>query len=171
MSKKNPRDKPHRYASVNHYLMKSPAWKSLGCIPRAVYLDMVSRYHGSNNGRIGYSVRCAVAELHIGSATARRALDDLQDRGFIVVIKKGAFNVKVRHASEWRLTDHHCDVTNNLATKEFMRWTPDKNKTRYPQRLRTVSVAAPYGICSGSVQELNTAHGICSGSVRAFFGT
>src|SRR4051794_40359891 len=112
-----------------HYLQDSQAWKSLGAIPRAVYLDMAKRYNGSNNGRIGYSIRCAVDELSIGNATAKRALDGLQDHGFIVAIKRGHFSVKVRLASEWRLTQYA--FNNDLATKDFMSWTPDKNKTRY----------------------------------------
>lgn len=149
------------------YMQESQAWKSLGAIPRAVYLDMAKRYFGTNNGRIGYSIRCAVTELHIGMATAKRALDDLQDRGFIVATKRGAFNVKVRHASEWRLTQYTCN--NDLPTKDFMTWTPDKNKTRYPQRNRTVAVAEPIGSCSGSDASPDTSHGSCSGSVNGNF--
>ena len=149
------------------YMQDSQAWKSLGAIPRAVYLDIAKRYFGTNNGRVGYSIRCAVAELHIGMATAKRALDDLQDRGFIVATKRGAFNVKVRHASEWRLTQYPCN--NDLPTKDFMQWTPDKNKTRYPQRNRTVAVAETIGSCSGTDPALNTSHGSCSGNVNAGF--
>ena len=167
MSKKNPRDKPARYLSMTQYLMKSEAWKSLGCIARAVYLDMASRYYGSNNGRIVYSIRCAVVELRIGNATAKRAIDDLEDRGFIVAIKRGAFSLKRRHASEWRLTEYQCDLTHSMPTKDFMRWTPDKRKTRYPQRNRTDAVAEAIGCCSGTSASLNTANGVCSGTVKA----
>jgi hypothetical protein len=165
--RKNPRDKPARYLSMSHYLMKSAAWKSLSCIARAVYLDLASRYFGSNNGRISYSIRCAVDELRIGNATAKRALDDLQDRGFIVAVKRGAFSLKQRHASEWRLTEYQCDISNKMATKEFMTWTPEKNKTRCLQRNRTDAVAEPIGVCSGTSASLNTPHGVCSGTVKA----
>jgi DNA-binding transcriptional MocR family regulator len=146
-------------------MQDSQAWKSLGAVPRAVYLDIAKRHFGTNNGRVGYSVRCAVAELHIGNATVKRALDDLQDRGFIVAMKRGHFNVKIRHASEWRLTQYPCN--NDLATKDFMTWTPDKNKTRYPQRNRTDAVAEPNGVCSGTDPSLNTSNGVCSGTVKA----
>ena len=129
---------------IFHHLMDSQAWKSLGAIPRAVYLDMCKRYHGSNNGRIGYSIRCAVEELGIGNATAKPGLDALQDRGVIAITKKGAFSLKARHASEWLLTCFKSDITDELATKDFMKWTPDKNKTRYPQRKRTDAVAEAY---------------------------
>jgi hypothetical protein len=167
MAKKNPRDKPHRYLMMNRYLLESQAWKSLNATARAVYVHMAMKYYGSNNGRIGYSVRAAAEELKIGLATASRALADLQYRGFIVPKKRGAFSLKVRHASEWRLTDLVCNVTGDLPTKDFMRWTPDKNKTRYPQRKRTVSEVEAIGICGGSEPDSNTSHGICGGSVKA----
>ena len=56
-------------------------------------------------------------------------------------------DLKKRHASEWRLTAFGCDVTSALPTKDFMRWTPDKNKTRYPQRNQTDAVAEAIGCC------------------------
>ena len=137
------KDKGPRHIRLCHYMTDSQAWKSLGAIARAIYPHIAKRYAGvgSDNGRIGYSVREAAAEFHTGTSTAKRALDELQDRGFIVPMKKGAFSLKQRNSTEWRLTEFHCDVT--LATKDFMTWTPDKNKTRYP--------AAPIGICSGTV--------------------
>jgi hypothetical protein len=165
---KNRKDKGPRHVRICHYMTATPAWKSLGAIPRTIYLDMAARYagYGSNNGRIVYSVRFAADELRIGVATAKRGLDDLQDRGFIVCTKRGAFSLKQRHASEWRLTEFPSDISKDLATKEFMTWTPEKNKTRYPQRNRSVAVAEPIGSCSGTVEEPITAHGICSGTVE-----
>jgi hypothetical protein len=162
------KDKGPRHVRICHYMMATQAWISLGGIERAMYLDIAARYagYGSNNGKIGYSVREAATNLHVGTSTAKRALDALQDRGFIVAEKRGAFTLKQRHASEWRLTEFASDVSKDIATKDFMTWTPDKNKTRYPQRHRTVSVAAPIGTCSGTVQHLNTSHGICSGTVN-----
>jgi len=117
MAKKNPRDKPHRYLMMNRYLLESQAWKSLNATARAVYVHMAMKYYGSNNGRIGYSVRAAAEELKIGLATASRALADLQYRGFIVPKKRGAFSLKVRHASEWRLTVKHV-TTNNVTADQ-----------------------------------------------------
>jgi hypothetical protein len=165
------KDKGPRHVRICHYMMATPAWKSLGATARAIYLDMASRYagYGSNNGRIVYSVRNAVEELSIGLATAKRALDALQDHGFIVATKRGAFNIKVRHASEWRLTEFPSDISKDIATKDFMTWTPEKNKTRYPQRNRTVAVAEPLGIPIGTVPEQDTAHGICNGTVKGGF--
>src|SRR5262249_51768372 len=77
---------------------------------------------GSNNGRLPYSVREAAAEFRIGKTTASRALDSLEAHGFIVPVTKGAFSLKKRHATEWRLTEFPCDVTHAISTKDFMRW-------------------------------------------------
>jgi hypothetical protein len=167
VGRKHPREKPARHVMLFHHMLDSQAWHSLGVIPRAMYVEMVKRYYGTNNGRIGYSIRCAVQELHIGNATAKRALDELRDRGFIVPVKVGAFSLKQRHATEWRLTAYRCDISGDIATKDFMRWNPEKNKTRYPQRNETDAVAEADGVCSGTNLQYDTAHGACSGSVRA----
>jgi DNA-binding Lrp family transcriptional regulator len=72
------------------------------------------------NGRIGLSIRPAAERCHIAPGTAVRAFKELEDRGFIDCITKGGFNRKLRHASEWRLTNYPCDVTGDLTSKRFM---------------------------------------------------
>jgi len=135
-----------------HFMLNTPAWKSLDATARAIYLHMAMRYAGpgSNNGRLPYSVREAAAELKIGKSTAARALNMLIDRGFIVTVQRGAFNLKKRHATEWRLTEFPSDIDDVLATKDFTRWTPEKSKigtqsetVRYPERNRSVPRTGP----------------------------
>jgi hypothetical protein len=116
-----------RHVRLYHYMMDSPAWHDLGAVARAIYLEIARRYAGpgSNNGRIPYSVREAAAAFRISTATASRALATLTDHGFIVPVVKGAFSLKRRHATEWRLTEFPCDVSKAfVATKDFMRWSP-----------------------------------------------
>jgi DNA-binding transcriptional regulator YhcF (GntR family) len=92
---------------------------------------MSSRYAGvgSNNGKLPHSVREAAEALNIGKSTAARAFESLEQHGFIVATKQGAFSLKKRHATEWRLTEFPCDVTNALASKEFVRWALQKQNT------------------------------------------
>ena len=119
--------KSQRHVRLHHFLIDCHAWRSLEAVARAIYIEIARRYAGpgSNNGRIPYSVREAVAALNIGKTTACRAMQALQDRGFIVCTRKGAFSLKTRHATEWRLTEHPCDVSHTcLGSKEFMRWMP-----------------------------------------------
>ena len=135
--KSKSRDHQPRHVRIHHYMMETPAWKSLGVTERAMYVDIASRYAGlgSNNGRIHYSVREAAERLRIGKSTAARALEILADRGFIVAEKRGAFSLKARHASEWRLTEFASDIGSDFATKEFVHWRPDKGPSdcRYAQ--------------------------------------
>jgi DNA-binding transcriptional MocR family regulator len=136
-------------------MLKSVAWKSLDSTARALYIEIATRYGGpeTNNGRIPYSVREAASALHVGKSTAARAFIQLQDRGFIVEMQKGAFSLKVRHATLWRLTEFGCDVTRELATREYARWSPPQNSkydtcsgtARYPQRDGAVPVTGQRG--------------------------
>ena len=104
---KRSRDSTERFVMFRYWLLDSPAWRSLPCNARALYMQIARRYNGRNNGRISYSVRQASQELNIGKTAAVGAFQALQDRGFIVCTKKGAFSWKtVCEASEWRLTEY-----------------------------------------------------------------
>jgi len=134
MSRRNSSDrtgrskKAARHVRLYHWMMATPAWKSLNGNQRAIYVEIAARYDGSNNGRIPYSVREAAQALHIGKATAARDLIVLEERGFIVVMVRGAFNVKLKLATEWRLTEFNCDVTGALPTKAFAKWSPKNSE-------------------------------------------
>jgi hypothetical protein len=107
--------------------MSSTAWQSPPSPSRALYVELAKRYNGSNNGKIGYSVRQAAEDLNITPGTASRHFRILTKRGFIEPMKKGAFSLKERHATEWRMTEFICDVTGKPPTKDFMSWQPDQN--------------------------------------------
>src|SRR5258705_11518623 len=93
-SNRKHREPTQRYVSLRDWLLESPAWRSLSCNARALYLELAKRYNGRNNGRISYGLREAFKALHIGKTAAQAALLLLQDRGFIVRTKKGAFSMK-----------------------------------------------------------------------------
>jgi hypothetical protein len=138
-----------RHVRLYHYMLRTPAWQSLTGNARAIYLEIAGRYAGpgSNNGRIPYACREAKASLKIGQTTAIRAIWELEDRGFIIAVKKGAFSLKKKHATEWRLTEFPCDVTNTMiGSKEYMRWQP-KIQNAGPVVKPSGPVAEPYGSC------------------------
>jgi DNA-binding transcriptional regulator YhcF (GntR family) len=124
MSKGGNGARKERYVALKHYMLKSPAWRSLDAVARALYVELAKRYMGSNNGRIPYSVREGAAELGVSKTTVSRALLDLIDRRFIEKVKAAAFNMKnERHATEFRLTEFPCNVTNTaIASHDYMRW-------------------------------------------------
>jgi DNA-binding transcriptional regulator YhcF (GntR family) len=109
------------------WLLKSPAWLSLTAAERAVYIQLASRYNGSNNGKVAFSVRDAARECRISKDTAGRAYKALVAKGFIEVKTPGGFSRKVRHAAEWLLTEYRDDVSLEIPKKTFMHWKKIQN--------------------------------------------
>lgn len=126
------------------WLLRSEAWLSLTPQARAVYVELHSWYNGSNNGRIGLSVRRAAQRCRVAKDTAARAFDELIDRGFIECTSKGAFSLKVRHASEWRLTHINCDKTGRTKDAAFMKWRQEKQN---PVPIQAATVPNEGQIC------------------------
>jgi len=122
--KYRPPEPSHKYVLLHRWMMRTEAWCDLDPVARCAYIELSGRYGGpgSNNGRIPCSLRELADVLHVSKATAMRAVDRLQDHGFIVLMKRGNFNFKLKHAAEWRLTEFGCDVTGELATKDFTLW-------------------------------------------------
>jgi DNA-binding transcriptional MocR family regulator len=116
--------------------LNSPAYLSLSCPARALLVELTRIYNGRNNGQIGLSVRGASERCNIARGTAQRAFTELQERGFIELVTKGAFSRKSPRASEWRLTFNTCDVTGELPSKAFMRWGREKQNavSKIPSR-------------------------------------
>ena len=163
---KRSKEKISRHVRLYHWFLKSEAWQSLAPNARALYIEIITRYNGSNNSRIGFSVRDAAKILHIGKNAAADAFEDLQDRGFIVVTKRSGFSLKTKTATEWRLTEFCCDITNTFATKDFMRWTAQE-KITVPVAGPWVPVAGQYGTQYGTVAAKKSRNGTCSGTVNA----
>jgi DNA-binding transcriptional regulator YhcF (GntR family) len=163
---KRSKDKAARHIRLYHWLLRSEAWQSLSANARAIYIEMATRYNGSNNGQIPFSVRDAANRAHIGKNAADAALTLLQARGFIVATRRGGFNVKTKIATEWRLTEFSCAVDHSFATKDFMRWSPEKQNT-VPKAGRTVPVAGQHGTCGGTVVTKVQRNGTRGGTVKA----
>lgn len=116
------------FIALEKYMLASPAWTSLSPNARCAFIELLSKYNGRNNGRIGLSGRSLAEHLHISRATAARALNELTDRGFIEVARKCGFNQKsgVGRATEWRVTLYVCDTTGARPSKKFMHWHAGK---------------------------------------------
>lgn len=173
MSKHQKKSGPSRYVMLFHWLLKSEAWKNLSAPARAVYVELERRYNGSNNGLIHYSAREAALDVKISKGTAARALRELQAHGFIVVEKTGAFHLKIRHASEYRLTIYDSNIEgldygNKLATKDFMRWPEIQNTV--PVVRPTGLVVRPFGTSGDTVANKTRPDGTPGDTVKANFG-
>jgi len=137
------RRKDARHVRLYAHMTRTPAWRSLNGNERATYLLLAERYMGLNNGTIPLSVREVSVELRVSQATACRCLQRLQDRGFLVAMVKGGFNVKRRLATAWRLTEHTCNVSGHAPTGEYRNWRPDPDPD--PKIQNTGSVVKPNG--------------------------
>lgn len=127
MSSRHKRKGKSKFLMIEGYIIRSAAWQSLSPHDKAAYLELKWRYDGLNNGRIGLGNRELAEALQSSKDTARRALESLMEKGFLAKAKPSGFNVKNRAATEWRLTEYTCNVTGELATKDFARWQAEKN--------------------------------------------
>jgi hypothetical protein len=126
------------FVSVPLYMLESPAWRALSAVGRAAWLEVARLYKGHNNGQLGLSARDLGERLNCSKATAARALNELEVKGFVGVQKVGRYGQK--DASEYFLTLYRNDVNFDLPSKAFTRWTPPptvskKQITVSPMRL------------------------------------
>lgn len=68
-----------QYAPLSYDLLKSPAWRSLSGAAVKVFLELRTRFHGANNGRLILSLEKAARLLGMGK---RKAIEtsDLETR-------------------------------------------------------------------------------------------
>ena len=113
-----------KFIQLFRYVLDSPAYTSLSLAARAALVEVIRGYNGQNNGQIVLSVRDLAHRMNCHRNTAARALRELVEKGFIEPRVKGAFSVKFRRATEWRLNDRRCDVTGTAQSQAFLKWTP-----------------------------------------------
>jgi hypothetical protein len=114
-----------QYAPLPYPMLQSAAWRSLQGSSIKVWLEIRSRYNGGNNGKLTLSLDEGARILGIGKATVNRATKELEDKGFLVRTKRGAWYG--RQASEWRVTDRSCE--GHPATNDWKRWTKPKKQS------------------------------------------
>jgi hypothetical protein len=95
-----------------------------GALPLLIYIWR--RYNGRNNGRITFSQREAERRFGCSPKRAIRRFSELQEAGFIVAVRRGAFSQKTgvfaARATTWRLTMESCD--GKPPTREYLRFKP-----------------------------------------------
>jgi hypothetical protein len=123
------------FVMLTHWAFDCVAYRSLKPGPRALLWEFIRRFNGANNGRIAFSQRDMSSSINVADReTVAGYVRLLEERGFIVAERRGAFSVKVskRRATEWRLT--MLPVGDVLPTKDFMRWPQHKiGGTEIPQ--------------------------------------
>lgn len=127
---------------LDYYILQSPAARSLSGNAFKVLLYLMMRFNGVNNGSISFGSRSGCftkgptggyAEVDIGlsKSSITRALDELQEHGFLRCSQPSSFGQK-RLTRNWRLTflrDPN-GVDSMLPTKEFTTFNPALKKQK-----------------------------------------
>ena len=138
-----------RFIALEHGVMNSPAYESLSGDALKLLLAVWKRHDGANNGAISFSTREAAALLHGNKNTAAKRFRELVDKGFLAVENKGAFHVKVRHATTWRITLE--SASGRPPTRDYQRWRPapsvaEDDTVTVPKNQNSVSRKEPNGV-------------------------
>jgi Helix-turn-helix domain len=138
-----------KFIQLFRYMLDSPAYISLSLAARAALIEVTRGYDGSNNGRIVLSARGIAERMNCCRNTAMRALQELVEKGFIEPRTRGAYSVKFRRATEWRLNDRRCDVTGKAQSQAFLKWSGDVQGSAEPQAT-SASRAKPWRVLNMS---------------------
>lgn len=128
---KNNRKSEGQYVPLYYGFLRSPAWRSLSGPAVKVWLELHTRFNGGNNARLTLSYNEAMTLLGLGKSTVQRAFMELEEKGFIVLMKEGSWYHRKAH--EWRLTTKPMQhpTGKQLPTNDWRSWSPPKkNKTR-----------------------------------------
>ncbi len=114
------RNDTEQYFTISYVWANSPAFRSLSGAALKVFIELRTRYNGRNNGRITLSWDEAARLLHLSKTTIGRALEELKEKGFIVMTKRGQWYGRM--ATEWAITDR--PLNGHLATNAWKHWRP-----------------------------------------------
>lgn len=135
-----------RHVQLVNGFRQERAWKALRASSRIVYIEIKAQYNGYNNGRIMASERFLAARTGLAKNTVSRALEELQEKGFLVETKQGALGAEGKgHGSCWRLTEiGQPGLNGGRPTRDFKDWRPEKrNPGRRLSPGRTQNCPAP----------------------------
>lgn len=109
------------FVMVRHDIMKSAAWRSLSTNARCVWLEIMFRYNGNNNGEIPLGCREAGELCNISKNTAAQAFKELQKKGLVKVGIASDFNHKCKRSTRWIITHEVFDKKS--PTNEWRDWS------------------------------------------------
>jgi hypothetical protein len=130
------------FVQLFHYMLRCPAYVSLSPWARSALIEVHLGYNGGNNGRIILSVRDLAKRLGCNKDTANDALRELIKKGFIEPRIPGAFRVKFKRATEWRLNDRRCNATGERQSQAFLKWRGPDSADRKHDDLKQRDAAA-----------------------------
>ena len=112
------------FTAVPKHITRSKAWFSYSPAARLIWIAVLERYNGENNGEISLSVREAGSYAGCTKNTAGKKFIELLDAGLLQCTMKTSFNNGKGLASTWALT--HLPIGGKAATNL---WKRMENKT------------------------------------------
>jgi hypothetical protein len=104
--------------------MHLPSWTTLSAPSTLLLTELLARYRPHDMNAFELSDRTAAQLGRCARNTARKALEQLEDRGWLVVVKVGCmFGPKSRRAAVYALTAYRLD-DGRPASRAFLRWKP-----------------------------------------------
>jgi hypothetical protein len=142
-----PRDKSH--ARIYREWMDLPAWTTLNPCATRLLIELMTRYRPHEPNQFEISDRTASKLVGSARNTARKALEQLEDRGWLKVISIGKMTgQKSARASVYALTLYPMS-TCEPALKSFLKWKPHSI-----QRLKIKPSTDQIRAFNGSLQRL-----------------
>ena len=102
------------FTAVPKHITRSDAWFACRPAARLIWIAVLERFNGSNNGAISLSVREAAKYAGCSPNTAGRMFNELIDAGLLICSQTSSFNSGKRLARLWELT--HLPKDGKVAT-------------------------------------------------------
>lgn len=118
-----------QFMQIHHYIWDDRGFQALPHSAVRVFVELIRRYNGGNNGRIKMPMREAEARLNMSYSTVSRAIDALTKAGFVVVTTQGTADpgrMGGNLASEYRLT-YAASWDGKPATRDWGKSYPKEN--------------------------------------------
>lgn len=156
-----------QYVNLPYSLLNSEAWRTLSGSAVKVFLELRTRFHGANNGKLHLSLEEAAGLLKLGKATVQRAFQDLEQRGLVACTKRGQWYG--RQASEWAVADKGVD--GGPPAYLWKQWRPSgrprASVLKWTEKTERGSEMGPSGVATGPLQNREHIDGSATEPVRA----
>ena len=112
-----------------YYILNSESFRAMSPKAVRIYIEILRRYNGQNNGEISLSCREAGKVALCSAETAGKCLKELDTHGFIKPTRTGFFTVRL--ATTYRITTERWG--HHLPTHEWKLWVaPPKVAKKKP---------------------------------------
>lgn len=126
-------ERTDQYGNWPYAMFQSAAWRSLSGPAVKVYFELRCRFYGGNNGRLALSMDEGARLLGHSKSTIQRALQELEEKGFIVCTNSGRWYGRL--AATYAVTDKGVD--GDPPTNAWKQWQRSGGASVLPRNQKT----------------------------------